>query len=248
MKSRGETSNQGGGMPARPGQQRRRGNALGLPSTGKPGLAYVLPFVLFLGLTAAAQYLPDWAHLLYIAKILLVAALLWCWRPVFRPDFARRLPPHEMLLAGGAGLLVLAAWILPENIFPRLPGDTPFNPYSFGISPLAAQVLILVRLAGAVVVVPFMEELFWRSFLLRYLIHPDFTRVSLGAFGWFSFAAVVLLFGTEHHRWIQGILAGLVYTGLVIRQKSLRGCVVAHGVTNLGLGLYVVATDSWHFW
>ena len=105
-----------------------------------------------------------------------------------------------------------------------------------------------IRLAGAVLVVPVMEELFWRSFLLRYLINPDFKKVTLGTFSWFSFISVALLFGLEHHRWIQGIFAGFMYTALIINQKSLRGCVIAHGVTNLGLGLYVLATQNWMFW
>ena len=117
------------------------------------------------------------------------------------------------------------------------------------LSPAAvAWALIAVRFIGAAMVVPILEELFWRSFLLRYIINPDFKQVALGTFSWFSFVAVVILFGLEHHRLIQGMIAGAIYTALVVRQKSLRGCIVAHGVTNLGLGIYVLATQSWAFW
>jgi hypothetical protein len=93
-----------------------------------------------------------------------------------------------------------------------------------------------------------MEELFWRSFLMRYLIDPDFRSVPMGAFTWLSFLGVAVLFGLEHHRVLVGILAGLLYGFLLIRQKKLQGVILAHGVTNLGLGIYIVLTGNWMFW
>ena len=61
------------------------------------------------------------------------------------------------------------------------------TPHGFGWPEGTVTVLIAVRLMGAAVVVPVMEELFWRSFLMRYLINPDFRAVPMGAFAWFSF-------------------------------------------------------------
>jgi CAAX prenyl protease-like protein len=57
-----------------------------------------------------------------------------------------------------------------------------------------------------------------------------------------------ILFGLEHHRIVVGIIAGIIYNLLLIRQKKLSGCILAHGVTNLGLGIYVLVTESWMFW
>jgi hypothetical protein len=213
-----------------------------------PWVPYVFPFILFMVITEAAGVFPDKAHILYIIKTILVGLMLWYWRKVYASDFALKLNPSGYLIAVGSGLIVLAVWICFENILPQQGVDVVFNPYSFSCPPAAVWALISVRLIGAAVVVPIMEELFWRSFLLRYLINPDFKRVAIGTFGWFSFAAVVVLFGVEHHRLIQGMLAGIIYTALVILQKSLGGCIIAHGVTNLGLGIYVITTQSWEFW
>ena len=105
-----------------------------------------------------------------------------------------------------------------------------------------------MRLVGAAVVVPIMEELFWGSFLMRYLINTDFRSVPMGAFTWFSFMGVAILFGLEHHRVIGGIIAGVIYGLLLIRQKKLKGVILAHGITNLGLGIYVLLTGNWMFW
>jgi len=108
--------------------------------------------------------------------------------------------------------------------------------------------LIGVRLLGSSLVVPVMKEMFWRSFLMRYLINPDFRSEPIGAFTRFSFLEVAVLFGLEHHRVIVGIIAGLLYCLLLIRLKNLKGVIIAHGVTNLGLGIYIVITRNWMFW
>lgn len=214
----------------------------------QPWVPYVLPFAVFIALTAAGGYFTELAHLVYAAKTIIVGAMLWFWRRAYKGDLAPGLSTAGCITAVAAGLAVLAIWILPENILPQFGAHSGFNPYAFGCSPQIVPALIAVRLLGAALVVPVMEELFWRSFLLRYIIDPDFQKVALGTFSWFSFAAVVVLFGLEHHRWIQGMGAGIVYTLLVVRQKSLRGCIIAHTVTNLGLSIYVISTENWLFW
>jgi hypothetical protein len=44
------------------------------------------------------------------------------------------------------------------------------------------------------------------------------------------------------------MIAGAVYSLLVIQQKSLKGAIIAHAATNLGLGAWVIATRDWTFW
>lgn len=122
-----------------------------------------------------------------------------------------------------------------------------FDPYKYGID-LLAWFIIAFRLAGAVIVVPIFEELFWRSFALRWLIKDDFLSVPIGAFTWFSFAVVTLGFGFEHHEWLVGLIAGVLYAVLLYKTKRLFDCVLAHAVTNLLLGIYVLSTQQWHLW
>ena len=214
----------------------------------RPWLPYVFPFALFLLMTGLSRYFPAWTHLIYISKTIIVGALLWAWRHEYTDDISPKLLFSQCLAAIIAGLLVLAIWTVPEPYLPQFGENMGFNPYAFGWSQTAIYVLIAVRLIGAAVVVPVMEELFWRSFLLRYLINPDFRTVSLGAFSWFSFVGVAVMFGLEHHRVIVGIIAGVIYNLLLIRQKKLRGPILAHSVTNLGLGIYVLLTANWMFW
>ena len=215
---------------------------------GKAWFPYVLPFVLFLLLTEPARFFPSLVPFLYIAKTVIVGTVLWFWRHKYAEDLSPGLSFSECVVAVLCGLLVLVLWIVPEGYFYQMDSGAGFDPYALTGSKLAAIGLIVVRLFGASIVVPIMEELFWRSFLMRYLIDVDFRSVALGAFTWLSFLGVAILFGLEHHRIVVGVIAGLLYGLLLVRQKKLRGVIVAHGVTNFGLGMYVVVTGQWAFW
>ena len=104
------------------------------------------------------------------------------------------------------------------------------------------------RILGAGVVVAVMEELFWRGWILRWIVHPDWQEVPMGTFTWTSFLATTALFALEHHQWLVGLMAGAAYNLLLYRTKSLYACMVAHGVTNVALALYVLTTGEWGFW
>jgi CAAX prenyl protease-like protein len=72
--------------------------------------------------------------------------------------------------------------------------------------------------------------------------------VAVGTFTWFSLIATSLLFGVNHGKmWPAGIAYGLLMGVLLIRTKSLGACIVAHGVTNFTLYLYVIYTGDWQF-
>ncbi len=214
----------------------------------KPWFPYVFPFALFLILTELSRLFPSCTHILYIGRTVIVGLLLWFWRHEYKPDFAPKLSFFEYLTAILLGLLVLLIWILPEEYLPQFGKHTGFNPYAFGWSQAAVISLIAVRIIGAAVVVPMMEELFWRSFFLRYLINHDFRAVPPGTFTWFSFIGVAILFGLEHHRVFVGVAAGVIYNFLMTRQNKLEGCIAAHAITNLGLGIYILYTEKWIFW
>lgn len=216
--------------------------------TEHPWMPYVIPFILFLLITGLSNYFTSCQDIAYIVKILIVSALLWSWSKEYARDITPSLNLKEYLLATISGLVVLLLWLVPESVFPYIGEPAGFNPFSFGWPEKIVPVLIIIRLAGAVLVVPVMEELFWRSFLLRYAVNTDFRTVPLGTFTWYSFSVGAILFGLEHHQIVQGVLAGVVYSYLVIRQKSLKGCILAHAVTNLGLGIYVLWSGNWTLW
>ena len=206
---------------------------------------YITPFAIYIVFSLPGSYFESGAYWLYPVKTLAVAAALWYFRESY-PELRTRLRPAALLTAVATGLLVFVIWILPEGLYPHL-GESQFNPFIFQNSYIFAT-LVAFRLIGAVLVIPLFEELFWRSFLLRWVINPDFKRVALGQFTWLSFLVVTLFFGLEHHRWLVGLAAGAIYNLLLYRHKNLWSCIAAHSVTNLALAIYVLQTVQWSFW
>jgi CAAX prenyl protease-like protein len=135
----------------------------------KSWLPYVAPFVLFVLLTEPGRYVPSFAPFFYIAKTFFVGSLLWIWRHKYAQDFSVSLSPSQLLTSIACGLLVLVIWIVPEGYFFQLEQKTVFDPRGLGESRAAVIGWLGIRLLGASLVVPVMEELFWRSFLMRYL-------------------------------------------------------------------------------
>lgn len=209
-------------------------------------LGYYLPYVLPFLLTAAVIYLGPMTGLskavLYpLQTVLTAAALAFYWKD-YRDEIRLRLDITAIV----AGVGVFLAWILLEGYYPLI-GQSADAAATIG--PDSRTPLFLAfRLAGAAIVIPLAEELFWRSFALRFMEKTAFKSIPLGHFSWFSFIVVSLAFGLEHHRWLPGIIAGLVYAGLLYRTRNLFSPILSHAVTNLLLGIYVLTTGRWEFW
>ena len=99
-------------------------------------------------------------------------------------------------------------------------------------------------------VVPPLEEVFYRSFLYRHIVRSDFLGVSLRVLDWRAFIGASLVFGFVHKEWLAGILCGAAYQLLVLRKGRLGDAMTAHAVTNLLLGLWVIGRggEAWRFW
>ncbi len=160
-------------------------------------------------------------------------------------------------LAAGllVGILVTVLWIVPE-IFsfyrtwfcwplgspPSVPdGPSPYDPAVCGWP------LTVAKLVGSAFVIAPVEEVFFRSFLYRWLQKYDFRAVPLSRFDLSAFLWTIVLFMLEHDRPLAAALAGALYGFAAIR-FGLAGAVTAHVTTNLLLALHVIFSRSWSFW
>ena len=129
-----------------------------------------------------------------------------------------------------------------------VPTDS-FNPFNEIHNLTLCWTFIILRWACAALVVPPMEELFWRDFLWREVQAPnDFKLASVGEWDWKALLIVSAAFSTVHIQWITAFVWGLMIGLLLVRTKSLGACILAHGVTNFLLGAYVLWTHDWYFW
>jgi hypothetical protein len=108
---------------------------------------------------------------------------------------------------------------------------------------------IAVRVLESAALVPVLEELFWRGWLMRWAIRADFENVPVGQYTALSFWTVAFLFAAEHGPyWEVGLIAGVAYNWWCVRTRNLADCILAHAVTNGLLAGYVLLFDRWQFW
>lgn len=212
-------------------------------------LPYVAPFVLFLALTTIEAHFTSIYPWVYTIKIVLVSAVLLCWRPSLSDD---RPQARGLGLAVLAGIVLTAAWFGIDRYTPHialLGSRVAFDPFRAISNPLGRAAFLAVRFFGLVVVVPIIEETFYRGFLLRYVTNPDdWQRVSLGRFTFAALAANLVLFALSHPEWLAALVFGLAMCMLLACTKNLYACITAHAVTNLLLGLYVIHFHQWQYW
>ena len=175
---------------------------------------------------------------------------------------ARGYPPRMRIrpLAVVVGTLGVVAWVALTHIqswlVSRLDIElatewlggqrAAYNPLEqLGHTP-AGYLFLAIRWLGLAAIVPLVEEMFLRGFLMRYPIREDWWNVLIGTPDRFGIAAAVVLPMLMHP---QEALAALVWFGavawLAVRTKNVWDCIAAHSITNLLLGVYVLVWDEW---
>ncbi len=213
-------------------------------------LGYVAPFVVFVGLMGvehAAGLPPQWLYPLRLVAVSLALIL-----------FSRRYLPLRAsfpLASIAIGVGVFVVWVAPDILFGyrhhwlfenALTGAAVSTAPSGLQSSLAFRIL---RTAGCTLLVPVVEELFWRGWLMRWLVDTRFLKVPLGTYAPFAFWVAALLFASEHGPfWEVGLAAGIVYNWWIVRTRNLADCMIAHAVTNGLLSAYVLITGQWQYW
>jgi CAAX prenyl protease-like protein len=215
-------------------------------------LPYVAPFAVFMGFVAlqgSRFRLPELAA--QVAWVSVVALVLIF---IARPVIDLRAPHWPLSLLFGAA--VFGIWIAPDLLFPGYRHHWLFENAILGAPSGALTVaghsqpwVLALRGVRAVLVVPIVEELFWRAWLMRWTIAPAFETVPLGAYTPFAFWAVALLFASEHGSyWDVGLITGVIYNAWMVRSKSLGDLILTHAVTNACLSVYVIAAGKWEYW
>jgi CAAX prenyl protease-like protein len=222
------------------------------PLLSPAALARALPFAVFMALLALRGFLPAADGLdtrwLYGLGLPLVGGLLLWYRRDYG-ELARQNWPagHELGLSLLVGVIVFGLWIALDAPWMQLGSPSasfvPLDPQGRPIWPLVAM-----RWIGAALIVPLMEELFWRSFLMRWIEHPVFERVDPQRVGLRAVVLSTFIFMLAHTLWLAAIVAGLAYAWLYRRSGKLWTAVIAHAVTNGLLGIWVVKTGQWQFW
>ena len=233
------------------------------------GVIFLLQGLEWAGLCPRALY--PWS---YAAKTVICAGL-FVWLKPWRIYPALKVSNVPLALL--AGVVVAVVWIVPEmpwlgRVAPgvqefyhrwciMMPGAYPsyYNPSFYPALPSghvslsyapqeAGWGLTIMKLIGSACVIAVVEEFFFRGFFYRWLRSAKFWTVRLASFDMQAFWIVVAVFGLEHDRWLAGMFAGVVYGWLTVRTGDIWAAALAHGLTNLLLAVYVIASGQYGFW
>jgi len=204
------------------------------------------------------EYYP----IVYTVKILLTVAAIIFVLPGYR-EFPLRVSPLA-LLVGAVGIVIWVGLcrlgVEKEYLAPLLKRigldwviasgtRTGFNPLKeLAGDPVWAWGFLAVRFVGLVAVVPVIEEFFLRGFLMRFVMDTKWWEVPMGKA---NALAVVLATAVPMLMHPAELLAAAVWfsmiTWMYLKTRNIWDCVVAHAVTNLLLGIYVVAKggEAW---
>lgn len=214
-----------------------------LERTENPTEAYLAPFLAILAATMISRAVSGTFEWMYPLRFVAAAAALFVFRRKYRSldwSFGWLSP-----LVGG---LVFALWIGLDRFGPRY-AESGVPPGLSALPAAAGVAWIIVRVLAAVITVPIAEELAFRGFLLRRLISADFESASLQRWTLVAVSASSLAFGLLHgDRWIAGTVAGLLYAATQKWRGRIGDAVVAHGVTNALIAIWVLWGGHWSLW
>jgi CAAX prenyl protease-like protein len=196
----------------------------------------------------------------YLGLPVLVEQVIWFGvmvaviATVARPVLDFRVRNWVGTIAMGIGVFVL--WVAPDYLFPGyrshwLLSNSITGSVAAGLPDAARSdgPVLLLRGLRAFIIVPIVEELFWRAWLMRWLIDKDFWKIPLGTYNTQAFWIVAILFAAEHGAyWDVGLAAGILYNWWMVRTKSLGDLILTHAITNACLSIYVVAAGKWEYW
>jgi CAAX prenyl protease-like protein len=221
-----------------------------------PALARIVPFAVFIAFvilqSVADERLRSFGmdtRWLYPARTVAVAVLLLAfWRHYHELRDFSGLTRQRIGSALAAGIVVFLLWINLESFaWTQLGRPSRFDPTHADGSGFD-WALVAFRIAGLAVIVPVMEELFWRSYLLRWIDRQDFMSADPRKASARAVVVCSVLFALEHGYWLAGLLAGLVYSVLYMRGGNLWLPLIGHATTNAALAGWILATDQWQFW
>ena len=213
-------------------------------------LGYVAPFAAFVAMMAIERFIPLPGQWLYPVRGAVVLALILIFsRPYlsFRPGFP--------VASIAVGIAVFVIWVAPDILFGYRHHWLFENSFTGAASSSLPPHLkknfgfMALRSVSSFALVPVLEELFWRGWMMRWLIAKNFLKVPLGEYSRSAFWIVALLFASEHGPyWEVGLAAGIAYNWWMIRTRNLADCILAHAVTNAALSAYVLYSDQWQYW
>lgn len=245
-------------------------------------LAYAVPLIAFMVVGGVLQLvtgnvfgsffrehelLPWWrsdpAQWIYPLQTVVAGVLMIFWWRHYEWEWST----WKVLVGAVMGAIGIGLWILPTQTYEWLgleeepegwlkrlgvlPRRDGFDPGIFE-SPVAWWASTILRFLRAAVIVALVEELFWRGFMMRFVLKPDgdYWKIPFGTASWKSYLIVTALVVFVHSPadYAAAFVWGTLVYGVAVWTRSLLACVVMHGVANFLMGWYALAFEKYGLW
>lgn len=242
----------------------------GLDDSTYQTLAFILPLIVFL---VIGSFYPDFSgstgttgeasseaktYLVMVGVQILVAFGLLTW---FHKVHLQHFPLKFSWLSVVVGVVGIVVWValcelhLEKKLLTQIglgewfPNRPSFNPFAEFSDSQFRVIFLGLRFMLLAAIVPIVEELFIRGWLVRWIEDPDWQPIRLTQLS-FKALAAASVYGVLTHpgEALAAIAWFSLVTWLMHRTGNLWDCVIAHAVTNLLLGIYVIYADAWHLW
>jgi len=202
----------------------------------------------------SAEFPAAWQPaMLFIKPLLPGGLILYFFLRGSYPELrAMKFHPGWTLADIALGILLAVQWMGPYLLIEALPRpDTEdgFDPHMAGAAMMNA--VLAIRLLGFAVVTPLFEELFIRSFVMRYADcfsrAGDFRNIPLARYTLRSFWSTVVIFTIAHATWEWWVAVPWVITTnfWFYLRKDIGAPILVHAACNASILIYVVlATEG----
>lgn len=238
-----------------------------------PLIAFVTPFILFFAIPSLITYestqvnetgdsetviLPARYTAMIATRVVLMGIAIGVFWRFYLRSFPFRID-HWGFVTGVVGAML---WIglchlqlestllklvgLSEDLLGVRDGVNPFETYP---EQGERMVFLAFRFALLVITVPIAEELFLRGFFMRAMDAVEWQDLPLKEISSTGLIAGTL-YGVATHpsEFIAAAVWFSLVTLLMVKTNKFWNCVIAHAVTNLILGIYVITTGTWSLW
>jgi exosortase E/protease (VPEID-CTERM system) len=206
-----------------------------------PVAPYLMPELVLIGTGLVTGLAVVDFDALYAVRIAAAAVAAWMYREHYH---ALRWQLHWESVA--IGVVVFVIWLVLAR-----GGDAQASSQLQHalrrIGPGLAAAWLGARLIGTVLVVPFVEELAFRGYLLRRLSAADFDNVDARKPAVIAGIVSSLAFGLLHADWLAGAVAGAAFAFAQQRRGRVTDAIIAHAVTNLLLALDALVLGGWRW-
>ena len=208
------------------------------PLREDPVAAFILPFAVFMLSALFASTFSEQPAILYPLRALAVAAAIAVfWRLIAALPW--RLDP----LALSCGVACGVIWVWTAG--PPEAADTAFAARLEALPAVALAVWVASRVIGTAILVPVVEELFFRGYLQDRISGALSSRTGVLVAAFVAIGVSSAAFGALHDRWLAAFVAGVLFGLVYLRRRNVTDAILCHAAANIVIAAAALRAGDW---